>query len=261
MPPAAVSDEVAAMSEPEMVAEVRRLLRESVRKRMMSDVPFGVFLSGGLDSSTNVALMAELTDAPVRTYSTAPRGHARYDELHYARIVAAHFGTDHHEVLVDEHGDARRSSPSCVYHQDEPLVGLDGGPAALRHATRARDRDDRRAGRRGRRRALPRLPGLRRPPARRGRRSSAGCRGRSAAPMGAVAVHATSRAGRAVRHGEALYDAGHSRVPYWGGALCFRGPLKERLLRHGHHDALRDGRADLGRGRRRAARTPTCSSA
>ena len=97
--PPASSAEVDAMSEAEMVAAVRDRLRESIRKRMMSDVPFGVFLSGGLDSSTNVALMAELTDAPVRTYSTAPRGHARYDELRYARVVARHFGTDHHEVL------------------------------------------------------------------------------------------------------------------------------------------------------------------
>ena len=58
-------------------------------------------------------------------------------------------------------------------------------------------------------------------------------------PVGAVAAHATARAGRAVRHGEALYDAGHSRVPYWGGGLCFRGPLKERLLRGDHGDSLR----------------------
>jgi asparagine synthase (glutamine-hydrolysing) len=58
-------------------------------------------------------------------------------------------------------------------------------------------------------------------------------------PVGAMAVHATARAGRAVRHGEALYDAGHSRVPYWGGALCFRGPLKGRVLRRDHVDALR----------------------
>src|SRR5439155_21831393 len=118
MPSAASSEEAAAMSEPEMVGEVRHRLRESVRKRMMSDVPFGVFLSGGLDSSTNVALMAELSDVPVRTYSTAPRGHARYDELRYARVVARHFGTEHHEILVDEQA-MREFVPELVYHQDE----------------------------------------------------------------------------------------------------------------------------------------------
>jgi asparagine synthase (glutamine-hydrolysing) len=120
MPPAEVSGAVAEMSDAEMVAEVRDRLRDSVHKRMMSDVPFGVFLSGGLDSSTNVALMAELTEAPVRTYSTAPRGHTRYDELPYARVVARHFGTDHHEILVDEQA-MREFVPELVYHQDEPL--------------------------------------------------------------------------------------------------------------------------------------------
>jgi asparagine synthase (glutamine-hydrolysing) len=59
--------DVTEMSEREMVDEVRRLLKASIGKRMMSNVPFGVFLSGGFDSSTNVALMAELGDRPVRT--------------------------------------------------------------------------------------------------------------------------------------------------------------------------------------------------
>jgi asparagine synthase (glutamine-hydrolysing) len=58
-------------------------------------------------------------------------------------------------------------------------------------------------------------------------------------PVGSLAAHVTRRAGHAVRHGEALYDAGRSRIPYWGGALCFRGPLKERLMRYDHPDALR----------------------
>src|SRR6185369_15401222 len=103
------------LTEAEHEANILRLLRESVGKRMMSDVPFGVFLSGGLDSSTNVALMAELSDAPVRTYSTAPRGHARYDELANARIVAERFGTEHHEVLIDEQ-EMRDFLPEMLYH-------------------------------------------------------------------------------------------------------------------------------------------------
>jgi asparagine synthase (glutamine-hydrolysing) len=57
--------------------------------------------------------------------------------------------------------------------------------------------------------------------------------------IGCLAVGVTARLGRGIRHGEALYDAGWSRIPYWGGALCFRGRLKDRLLRAPHRDALR----------------------
>jgi asparagine synthase (glutamine-hydrolysing) len=237
MPSASLSSAVAQMSEAEMVGEVRRLLRESIRKRMMSDVPFGVFLSGGLDSSTNVALMAELTDAPVRTYATAPRGHARYDELRYARLVANRFAPDHHELLVDEQS-LRAFIPQLIFHQDEPLSDSTAIPQHF--VTRlARDTgtivvqvgegaDELFRGYQGyvdHRRVV--VPFQRFVP--RGVRR----------PVGALAAHATARVGRAVRHGEALYDAGHSRIPYWGGALCFRGPLKQRLLRREHSDALR----------------------
>ena len=236
MPSSAVSDAVAGMSDAEMVAEVRARLRESVRRRMMADVPFGVFLSGGLDSSTNVALMAELTELPVRTYSTAPRSHPRYDELRYARAVARHFGTDHHEVLVDE--DAMREFvPELVFYQDEPLSDWTAVPqhfvTRLARQTGTivvqvgEGADELFHGYQGyidhRRVVVPFqrwVPGA----LRRG--------------VGTLAVHATTATGCAVRHGEALYDAGHSRVPYWGGALCFRGPLKQRLLRHEHSDAL-----------------------
>jgi asparagine synthase (glutamine-hydrolysing) len=57
-------------------------------------------------------------------------------------------------------------------------------------------------------------------------------------PLGSLAVRATTRLGRGVRHGEALYDASRSAIPYWGGALCFRGPLKERLLTSAHEGHL-----------------------
>ena len=111
--------EVHAMSEDEMVSRTRELLADSIEKRMMSDVPFGVFLSGGVDSSTNVALMAERSSQPIRTYSTAPKGHPRYDELSYARMVVQRFGTDHHEVIIDD-DDLAGYIPQLIEHQDEP---------------------------------------------------------------------------------------------------------------------------------------------
>jgi asparagine synthase (glutamine-hydrolysing) len=214
---------------------------------MMSDVPFGVFLSGGLDSSSNVALMAELTESPVRTYATAPRGHPRYDELAYARIVAERFATEHHEVLVDEEA-MREFLPELSFHHDEPLSDWTAIPQHF--VTRlARETgtivvqvgegaDELFHGYQGyvdhRRIIVPFQRWVPRPARR---------------AVGAVAVQATTRLGRGVRHGEALYDAAHSRVPYWGGALCFRGPLKHRLVRSPHPDALRRVEAIWDEGR------------
>ncbi|MDQ3741123.1 MAG: asparagine synthase (glutamine-hydrolyzing), partial [Actinomycetota bacterium] len=113
--------EAAAMSEAERRERVLELLRDSVGKRMMSDVPFGVFLSGGVDSSTNVALMAELMDEPVRTYSVAFAEHEQYNELEYARRIAQQFKTDHHEVVIDW-DDLTSFLPEMVHHQDEPIA-------------------------------------------------------------------------------------------------------------------------------------------
>lgn len=96
-------------------------LRESIRLRMVSDVPFGVFLSGGIDSSVNVALMAEQMDRPVQTYSIGYRGHERYNEFQHARLVANHFSADHHETIIDE-DDLLSFLPALVYHQDEPIA-------------------------------------------------------------------------------------------------------------------------------------------
>ncbi len=222
-----VSDEVAAISEKDQIARLRDLLRDSIAQRMMSDVPFGVFLSGGLDSSTNVALMAELTDSPVRTFSIAPRGHPRYDERDAARVVARRFGTDHHEVLIDE-SDLERFLPMLAHHQDEPAADWTAVPqhfvSQLARETGTivvqcgEGADELLHGYDGysahRRFAVPfqRLPrSVRR-------------------PLGAAAGRVTQRLGRGIRHGEALYDAAHSAIPYWGGDLCFRGELKGRLL-------------------------------
>ncbi|MGH9365996.1 MAG: asparagine synthase (glutamine-hydrolyzing) [Thermoanaerobaculia bacterium] len=103
------------------VRRTRELLDAAVEKRMMSDVPFGVLLSGGIDSSTNVALMRRHLDLPVRTFTVGFSDHEHLNELVYARRVAREFGTDHHEVLVDEKA-MREYLPSLIYSQDEPIA-------------------------------------------------------------------------------------------------------------------------------------------
>lgn len=86
----------------ENIAEgVEALLLKSVERRMISDVPLGAFLSGGVDSSLIVAMMSKLTNAPVRTYSVGFNNFA-FSEVTYAKIVADKYKTDHHELILDE---------------------------------------------------------------------------------------------------------------------------------------------------------------
>lgn len=108
-------------SEAEHQEEILRLLRESIRKRMMSDVPFGVFLSGGVDSSANVALMSELMSQPVRTFTVGFADNEELNELESARAVAKRFGTDHHEVIIGQE-EMQKFLPDLIFHQDEPLA-------------------------------------------------------------------------------------------------------------------------------------------
>lgn len=108
------------LAEQEYIEELRRLLRQSVARRMVSDVPFGVFLSGGVDSSLNVALMAELLDRPVETFSIGIQGDPS-NEFAYARQVASHFKTNHHEIIIDDQ-DFISFLPRMVCAQDEPLA-------------------------------------------------------------------------------------------------------------------------------------------
>ena len=110
-----------ALKDEEYVDLLEQRVRESIRLRMMSDVPYGAFLSGGLDSSLNVALMAELADRPVSTFSVAIDGDTASNELTYARAVADRYGTRHHEVTIGEQ-DFLDYLPSLVWHQDEPLA-------------------------------------------------------------------------------------------------------------------------------------------
>jgi len=109
-----------ALTEQEAVPELRRLLRQSVARRMVSDVPFGAFLSGGVDSSLNVALMAELLNRPVETFSIGIEGDPS-NEFEYARQVAGRFGTNHHELVINE-SDFMDFLPKMPYIQDEPLA-------------------------------------------------------------------------------------------------------------------------------------------
>jgi asparagine synthase (glutamine-hydrolysing) len=105
-------------------AEGARLVREgletAVRDRLMSDVPFGAFLSGGVDSSAIVALMSRMMDRPVDTFSIGYRDDPGFNEYDYARRVAGLFKTNHHEVQID-HGDFKAFLPKLIHHQDEPI--------------------------------------------------------------------------------------------------------------------------------------------
>ncbi|MGI9302866.1 MAG: asparagine synthase (glutamine-hydrolyzing) [Gammaproteobacteria bacterium] len=100
---------------------IRDRLTSAVEKRMMTDVPFGVFLSGGIDSSTNVALMSRYTDHPLNTFSVGFKDHTHLNELDYAQRVAQEFDTNHHVVTIDEQ-DMFGYLEDLVHSQDEPIA-------------------------------------------------------------------------------------------------------------------------------------------
>ena len=110
----------ARLSEEEYVEEVYRLLQTSVRRRLISDVPLGVFLSGGIDSSAIVGLMSQVISQPVNTFSVGFEIGGAYNELADAAIVAKRFGTEHHELLVKE-ANLVELLNKLVYHYDEPF--------------------------------------------------------------------------------------------------------------------------------------------
>jgi asparagine synthase (glutamine-hydrolysing) len=231
---AAAEGQVGSMSEAELQERLLELLRDSIRKRMMSDVPFGVFLSGGVDSSTNVALMSELTDEPVRTFSIGFAEHEQYNELEYARSVARRFGTDHHEVIIDS-SDLEEFIPEMIYHQDEPIadwvcvplhfvsklarstgtivVQIGEGSDELFH---------------GYQNYIDQVRYRRRywEPAQRVPR-----------PLRMGVSWATSALARRLRRGTAhadfIADAATGRLPFWGGAISYKGELKDRVLANG----------------------------
>ena len=112
---------ISTRSESELVDEVRETLTDAVRARLMADVPLGVFLSGGLDSSSIVALMSRMIDRPVETFSIGYKDDPAFNEFENARRTAALFGTNHHEIQID-HEDFRQFLPRLVHHQDEPIA-------------------------------------------------------------------------------------------------------------------------------------------
>jgi asparagine synthase (glutamine-hydrolysing) len=114
------ADAPESKADEEWIHECRQRLEEAVRTRLMSDVPLGMFLSGGVDSSAIAALMKRLRTEPVKTFAVGYR-EAAFSELAYARHVSDAIGTDHHEVIVsmDEFFNAL---PRLVWHEDEPIA-------------------------------------------------------------------------------------------------------------------------------------------
>ena len=136
---------------------LRELLADAVKVRLLSDVPLGAFLSGGIDSSVVVAMMARAMSEPVKTFSIGFE-QEDFSELEHARIVARHLGTDHHELVVQPH--ALELLPRLVWQMDEPFADASMIPELLRIADGAPSRDRGAVGRR-RRRAARRLFHLR----------------------------------------------------------------------------------------------------
>ena len=132
------TDEALTVDETEAEEMLLARLRDAVRSHLMSDVPLGAFLSGGVDSSLVVALMAEASSRPVKTFSIGFDEPA-YDELDAARMMAQHVGAEHHEFVVRP--DALAIVDQLVSHFDEPFADPSAIPTwyvselARRHVT------------------------------------------------------------------------------------------------------------------------------
>jgi asparagine synthase (glutamine-hydrolysing) len=132
------------IGEREAIEEVRSRLREAVKLRLISDVPLGAFLSGGIDSGSIVALMAELGSGPVNTFSIGFE-EKEHDELPAARLVAERYGTRHREFIVRP--DAVQIIPKLVWHYNEPFADSSAIPTFMlseltrRHVTVALNGD------------------------------------------------------------------------------------------------------------------------
>ena len=113
----------ANVDEATWIAQVRQRLEAAVKAQMVSDVPIGAFLSGGIDSSAVVAFMSAHSNRPIKTYSIGFDGgtaEAFYNELPHARRIATLFGTEHHEIVVRP--DVVELIPRLLWHMDEPIA-------------------------------------------------------------------------------------------------------------------------------------------
>jgi asparagine synthase (glutamine-hydrolysing) len=113
----------------EAAERVRALLGAAVRKRLVADVPLGVLLSGGVDSSAVAALMARIVPGRVKTFAVGFEGDAYFDERPHAASVARHIGTEHHESVVAPH--AAELMDALLHHHDEPFGDSSALPTYL----------------------------------------------------------------------------------------------------------------------------------
>ena len=132
-------DDQPVRSEEELLDEYHELLRDSVRRRLVADVPVGILLSGGIDSSLITAMAAEVSSTPVKTFTIAFPGAGRFDEAPYARMVAEHFGTEHTELTAEQADVDLMGDLAAQF--DEPMADSSMVPTYLvcrlirRHAT------------------------------------------------------------------------------------------------------------------------------
>lgn len=115
-------------SEAEYIEALREKIREAVKIRLISEVPLGAFLSGGVDSSSIVGMMSEISDAPVKTFSIG-FNEDTFNELKFARVAAKHFKTEHHEFIVTP--DLVETVDELVRHFDEPFADSSALPTFM----------------------------------------------------------------------------------------------------------------------------------
>jgi asparagine synthase (glutamine-hydrolysing) len=123
------SDSLPRPSEEKIVGQLGELLEEAVRIRLISDVPIGAFLSGGIDSTAIVASMAQLMDQPVKTFAIGFEDDPSFNELEYARLVANTYDTAHHEFVVQS--NTVDLLPQLVWHYDQPFADSSAIPTYL----------------------------------------------------------------------------------------------------------------------------------